>query len=153
MAYQTGGSYAFVMPEHDTEISAVYKKVAADIRVTPEELAFHVTEERTGNRKSPSIVTEVRNDAGKLIARYINGSLEEGTKVQEVKVEAVVDKNNDVAAVSYTHLLPSVSETSGGGDLGKAFQLSLAPGLFLAAVGPAGLYPGRPGGKKTGRAL
>ena len=38
MAYQTGGSYAFVMPEHDTEISAVYKKVAADIRVTPEEL-------------------------------------------------------------------------------------------------------------------
>lgn len=97
MAYQTGGSYAFVMPEHDTEISAVYKKVAADIRVTPEELAFHVTEERTGNRKSPSIVTEVRNDAGKLIARYINGSLEEGTKVQEVKVEAVVDKNNDVA--------------------------------------------------------
>ena len=26
MAYQTGGSYAFVMPEHDTEISAVYKK-------------------------------------------------------------------------------------------------------------------------------
>lgn len=97
MAYQTGGSYTFVMPEHDTEISAVYKKVAADIRVTPEELAFHVTEERTGNRKSPSIVTEVRNDAGKLIARYINGSLEEGTKVQEVKVEAVVDKNNDVA--------------------------------------------------------
>ena len=56
-----------------------------------------MTEERTGNRKSPSIVTEVRNDAGKLIARYINGSLEEGTKVQEVKVEAVVDKNNDVA--------------------------------------------------------
>ena len=31
MSYQTGGSYGFVMPDHDTEISAVYKKVAANI--------------------------------------------------------------------------------------------------------------------------
>ena len=60
LADPTEETTTFVMPEHDTEISAVYKKVAADIRVTPEELAFHVTEERTGNRKSPSIVTEVR---------------------------------------------------------------------------------------------
>lgn len=96
-AYQAGGSYSFVMPEHDTEVSAVYRKVAANIRVVPEEFAFRVTEERTGDRKNPSIVTEVRNAAGKLIARYINGQLEEGTKVQEVRIEAVVDKNNDVA--------------------------------------------------------
>lgn len=97
MAYQTGGAYTFIMPDHDTEISAVYKKVAANIRVIPEEISFRVTEERTGDRKNPSVVTEVKNAAGKLIARYINGKLESGTQVQEVTVEAAVDKNNDVA--------------------------------------------------------
>lgn len=97
MAYQTGGVYTFVMPAHDTEISAVYKKVAAGIRVEPEEYAFRVTQERSGDRKNPSIVTEVINGNGKLIARYVNGALEQGTKVQEVTIDAVVDKNNDVA--------------------------------------------------------
>ena len=95
MGYQTGGSYSFVMPDHDTEISAVYKKVAAEIRVVPTELAFKVIQERTGNRKQPSIVTEVRNGDGKLIARYLNDQPE--TKVQDITVEAVVDRNNDVA--------------------------------------------------------
>jgi len=97
MSYQTGGSYGFVMPDHDTEISAVYKKVAANIRMAPEEFSLRVTQTRSGDRKAPSLVTEVRNGAGKLIARYLDGRLEEGTKVQEVKLEAVVDKNNDVA--------------------------------------------------------
>ena len=97
MAYQTGGSYSFVMPEHDTEISAVYKKVAAEIRVVPEEFEFRVTQERSGDRKNPSIVTEVRDGAGKLLARYVNGALEKGTEVQDVTFHAVVDKNNDVA--------------------------------------------------------
>lgn len=97
MAYETGGAYCFVMPEHDTEISAVYIKVAADVRVTPEEAVFKVVQERTGDRKNPSTVTEVRDGAGKLIARYINGKLEPGTKVQEVKIEAIVDEKNDVA--------------------------------------------------------
>ncbi|MBR5267017.1 MAG: peptidase A26 [Lachnospiraceae bacterium] len=97
MAYQIGGSYSFVMPAHDVEISAEYKKVAADIRINPEEFMFRVVQERTGNRKNPSIVTEVKDKSGKLIARYINGALEEGTQVQEVRLEAIVDKNNDVA--------------------------------------------------------
>ena len=35
MAYQTGGTYSFIMPEHDTELSAVYKKVAASVRIEP----------------------------------------------------------------------------------------------------------------------
>ena len=54
-------------------------------------------EERTGDRMNPSITTEVRDTAGKLLARYLNGKLEAGTKVQDVKIQAVVDKNNDVA--------------------------------------------------------
>ena len=97
MAYQTGGSYSFVMPDCDTEIAAVYKKVAANACVTPEEICFRVVQERSGDRKNPSVVTEVKNASGKLIARYINGKLETDTQVQEVKVKAVVDKNNDVA--------------------------------------------------------
>lgn len=97
MSYQAGGSYRFVMPDHDTEISAVYKKVAADVKVSPEEIHFQVVQERSGDRKNPSTVTEVRDQSGKLIARYINGELEQGTEVQEIKIASVVDKNNDVA--------------------------------------------------------
>ena len=97
MTYQTGGTYSFVMPEHDTEISAVYRKVAANVRIQPEEYEFHVVQERTGDRKNPSAVTEVKDSAGRLIARYINGELEEGTQVQDVMLEAVVDRENDVA--------------------------------------------------------
>lgn len=97
MKYQAGGSYSFVMPECDTEISAVYKKVAANVRVAPEEMTFRVVQERKGDRKNPHIVTEVRDRDGKLIARYINGELEQGTQVQDVRAEAIVDQNNDVA--------------------------------------------------------
>ena len=96
-SYQNGGFYTFVMPECDTEVSAVYRKVAAAVRTEPEEYQFQVVQERSGDRKNPSTVTEVRNGAGKLIARYINGELEQDTKVQEVRIEAVVDVNNDVA--------------------------------------------------------
>ena len=97
MTYQVGGSYSFEMPAHDVEVTAEYKKVAADIRINPEEFMFRVVQERTGDRKNPSIVTEVKDKSGKLIARYINGALEEGTQVQEIRMEAIVDKNNDVA--------------------------------------------------------
>lgn len=97
MAYQTGGFYSFVMPAHDTEISAEYKKVAAEVSISPEEFMLRVVQKRSGDRKNPSIVTEVKDAAGKLIARYISDALEEGTQVQEVKFDAVVDQNNDVA--------------------------------------------------------
>lgn len=97
MEYQTGGSYSFVMPSYDTEVSAVYKKVAAQVRVAPEKVMFRVTQIRTGNRKNPSIVTEVTDEKGGLLARYISDHLENGTTVQEVKIEAIVEKKNDVA--------------------------------------------------------
>lgn len=97
MDYQTGGAYSFVMPAHDTEVSAIYKKVAAQVRVSPEEFLFRVIQTRTGNRKSPSIVTEVQDGNGRLLARYISNHFENGTAVQEVTVEAIVEKNNDVA--------------------------------------------------------
>ena len=97
MEYQSGGFYTFVMPEHDTEISAVYKKVAAEVQILPEEYEFHVVQTRKGDRKSPSITTEVKDRAGKLLAKYLNHELAEGTSVQEVTFDAVVETNNDVA--------------------------------------------------------
>ncbi len=96
MNYVTGGTYTFVMPEHDTEISADYRKVAASVRTDPEEVTFTVTQERLGDRRNPSTVTEVRDGKGKLIARYLDGKPDSGTKVTDVYVNAVVDTENDV---------------------------------------------------------
>lgn len=97
-AYSEGSHcYAFTMPGEDVSVSAVYKKVAVSITVEPESYTFKVTQTRTGNRKNPSKVTEIKNQEGKLIARYINGELEQGTQVQPVNIKATIDANNDVA--------------------------------------------------------
>ncbi|MCQ4728070.1 hypothetical protein NE664_15660, partial [Anaerotignum faecicola] len=89
--------YTFRMPEEDIVVDAVYKKVAAAVDVQPDVCHFTVTQTRTGNRKNPVKTTEIRNKAGKLIARYINGLLEQGTEVQPVTIQAVIDANNDVS--------------------------------------------------------
>ncbi|MDR1547358.1 MAG: hypothetical protein LBT06_02055 [Hungatella sp.] len=89
-------AYTFTMPQEDISVSAVYKKVAVSIKVEPEDYTFAVVQTRTGNRKSPVKTTEIRNKEGKLIARYINGVLEQGTEVQPVNIKAIIDANNDV---------------------------------------------------------
>lgn len=89
-------AYTFTMPAENVSVSANYKKVAVSIKVDPETYTFAVTQTRTGNRKSPVKTTEVRNLEGKLIARYINGVLEQGTQVQPVNIDATIDANNDV---------------------------------------------------------
>lgn len=89
-------AYTFSMPQEDISVSAVYKKVAVSIEVKPEDYSFAVVQTRTGNRKSPVKTTEIRNKEGKLIARYINGVLEQGTEVQPVNIKAIIDANNDV---------------------------------------------------------
>ena len=89
-------AYIFSMPQEDISVSAVYKKVAVSIKVEPENFTFAVTQTRTGNRKIPVKTTEIRNKEGKLIARYINGVLEQGTEVQPVNIKAIIDVNNDV---------------------------------------------------------
>ncbi|GLC83088.1 Ig-like domain-containing protein [Lacrimispora brassicae] len=89
-------AYIFSMPQEDISVSAVYKKVAVSIKVEPENYTFAVTQTRTGNRKNPVKTTEIRNKEGKLIARYINGVLEQGTEVQPVNIKAIIDVNNDV---------------------------------------------------------
>ncbi|WP_333645467.1 hypothetical protein [Lacrimispora sp.] len=89
-------SYTFTMPQEDVVVSALYKKVAVSIKVEPETYSFAVTQTRTGNRKNPVKTTEIRNKEGKLIARYINSVLEQGTQVQPVNITAIIDANNDV---------------------------------------------------------
>lgn len=93
---ESSHSYTFLMPQENTSVSAVYKKVAVSVRTDPESYTFAVTQTRTGNRKSPVKITEIRNKEGKLIARYINGQLEQGTQAQPVNISAVLDANNDV---------------------------------------------------------
>lgn len=142
--YQTGGTYKFTMPAHDTEVSAVYQKVAASVRTVPEEFAFHVVQERTGNRKNPSTVTEVRDQAGKLIARYIDGTLEEGTEVQDVRIQAVVDQNNDVADESVKWSIDdgelillkrnSDEDTEGYTKKDASLELNLRAGFFTDII-------------------
>lgn len=88
--------YAFRMPQEDIVVAAVYKKVAVSIAVKPDTYRFTVIQTRTGNRKSPVKTMEIKNNEGKLIARYMNGTPEQGTQVQPVPVQAVIDANNDV---------------------------------------------------------
>ncbi len=90
-------TYGFLMPEENISVSADYKKVAVSINVVPENYTFSVIQTRTGDRKNPVKTTEIKNGTGKLIARYINGVLEQGTQVQPVNIKAVIDANNDVA--------------------------------------------------------
>lgn len=95
--YINGGEYTFTMPTENTEVKATYKKVAVTVSVIPTTYNISVIEERTGNRKKPVKTTKVLNGDGKLIATYINGSLEQGTQIQPVNIQAIVDTNNDVA--------------------------------------------------------
>jgi uncharacterized protein YjdB len=89
-------TYGFTMPEENASVSAVYKKVAVSMKVDPENYTFAITQTRSGDRKNPVKITEIKNKEGKLIARYINGVLERGTEVQPVNIKAVIDANNDV---------------------------------------------------------
>lgn len=90
-------SYVIKMPTEDIVFSAIYKKVAVNIKVEPSSYSFVVTQTRTGNRKNPTKTTVVKNMEGKLIATYINGSLQQGTQVQPVDIKATIDTNNDVS--------------------------------------------------------
>ncbi len=121
-SYVDGGYYVFTMPEQNTEVTAVYKKVAVSVSTNPKEVKFQVKETRTGDRKNPTKTITVTDQNGKQLATYVNGVLQ-GTKVYPVNVEAIVDKNNDVADssvkwsvddVSLVTLLANDDETDGG---------------------------------------
>lgn len=100
MNYVTGGSYTFVMPECDTQLQVSYEKVTTRLSVIPAETSIHVIQTRSGDRKNPQVVTEVKNDQGILIARYINEALDTSVQVQPVTIH--VEHNGAGATVDRT---------------------------------------------------
>ena len=140
MSGGTSGEYVFTMPAEDTEISAVYTKVAASVKTEPASCPISVVQERTGERKDPVKTTRIYNPEGKLIATYINGELEQGTKVQPVYINAVVEEHNDVSdpAVKWSvddpeliRLLKNDDEDSQGYTRkSAAIEINLDAGFF-----------------------
>ncbi|MEG2350837.1 MAG: hypothetical protein RSB57_10070, partial [Hungatella sp.] len=92
MAYITGGTYSFEMSSCDTELNAKYVKVTTKLTMTPAETALCVIHTRSGDRKNPSITTEVKNAEGILIARYLDGIQDAAVQVQPVPIHA--EQNN-----------------------------------------------------------
>ncbi|MEG0216387.1 MAG: hypothetical protein RR685_09700, partial [Hungatella sp.] len=92
MAYITGGTYSFEMSSCDTELNAKYVKVTTKLTMTPEETTLCVIHTRSGDRKNPSITTEVKNAEGILIARYLDGIQDAAVQVQPVSIHA--EQNN-----------------------------------------------------------
>ncbi|MCI8517880.1 MAG: hypothetical protein HFG75_13610 [Hungatella sp.] len=86
MTYVNGGSYSFVMPSCDTEINADYVKVTTGITLAPSDMAIRVTQTRSGDRKNPEILTEVRDQSGILIARYLGGIQDTSVEVQPMRI-------------------------------------------------------------------
>lgn len=88
MQYTGGGGYTFIMPECDTVLKAEYVKVTTRLTVDPAETVIHVIMTRSGDRKHPSVVTEVKNNEGILIARYIENEPDQSVEVQPVLIHA-----------------------------------------------------------------
>lgn len=108
MQYEAGGAYSFIMPECDTVLRAEYQKVTTRLSVEPRETAMRIVMTRSGDRKNPSVVTEVKNEAGILIARYIDGVQDQSVEVQPVSVH--VEHNGLGETVDRT-VLWSVDDT------------------------------------------
>ena len=97
MTYVNGGTYSFQMPERDTEINAEYVKVTTQVLLNPAETTISVTQTRKGDRKNPDILTEVRDQGGILIARYINDQLDTALDVQPVRIHGEHNKTGSTA--------------------------------------------------------
>ncbi len=91
MGYINGGYYSFEMPACDTELRAEYVKVTTKLSMEPSQMALHVTQTRTGDRKAPSVLTEVKDDKGVLIARYLDGVADTAVEVQPVTIHAALN--------------------------------------------------------------
>ncbi len=117
MDYVNGGSYSFIMPECDTELNVEYIKVTTRLAVEPEETSIHVVQTRSGDRKNPKIVTEVTNQEGILIARYIDSNPDVSVQVQPLTVHGQHNGAGWTAdrtvrwSVDDTNLLMNLSET------------------------------------------
>lgn len=128
MTYVNGGSYSFVMPLCDTEINADYVKVTTGVTVDPSDMVIKVTQTRSGDRKNPEILTEVRDPSGILIARYLGENQDTSVEVQPVQIHG---EHNHTGSTADRTLKWSVDDS----DL---IHLSAAAGYTMedAAVMP-----------------
>lgn len=108
MTYVNGGSYSFQMPSCDTEINAEYVKVTTKLELDHEETVIAVTQTRSGDRKNPQIVTEVRNQSGILVARYINGNQDTAVEVQPIRIHA---EHNQAGSTADRTIMWSVDDS------------------------------------------
>lgn len=97
MQYVNGGSYSFVMPECDTELWVEYQKVTTVVSVEPLETTISIVHTRSGDRKMPDTVTEVKNDQGILIARYIQDDQDQSLEVQPIRIYAANNGTGNAA--------------------------------------------------------
>ena len=117
MDYVNGGSYSFIMPNRDTELNAEYIKVTTKLYVDPAKTSVHIVQTRSGDRKNPKIVTEVTNQEGVLIARYIDGNPDRLVEVQPIRIHGEHNGAGQIAdrtmkwSIDDTNLLTNLSET------------------------------------------
>lgn len=107
MTYVNGGNYSFEMPEHDTELHVEYLKVTTKIGLSPTEAVVSVIQTRKGDRKNPEIVTEVQDELGNVIARYINRELDSTIEVQPIRIHG---EHNTTGSTSDQSLKWSVDD-------------------------------------------
>ena len=117
MQYVGAGAYSFLMPECDTELTAEYIKLTTKLTADPNETRISVVQTRSGDRKHPQIVTEVKNEDGILIARYVDGKQDHSVEVQPVYIHVEHNGNGQTIdrtvrwTVDDTDLLENRSET------------------------------------------
>ena len=109
MTYVAGGTYSFTMPEGDTELNVEYIKVTTTLTMTPPETTIYVTHTRSGDRKNPSVTTEVRDSSKILIARYIDGVQDTSVEVQPISIHA---EHNNVGSTADKTVKWSVDDTN-----------------------------------------
>ena len=100
MTYQTGGGYTFEMPEHSTELDVEYIRTTSKLSMDPDNVAFHVVQTRTGDRKNPTVQTVVLDGNNNQLATYTGNDLS-AINVNPVTVNAV--HNDTGASTDKTH--------------------------------------------------
>ena len=116
MQYVSGGAYSFSSPECDTKLNAEYVKVTTKLETDPAQTRISVVQTRSGDRKHPQIVTEVKNSRNSD-ARYVDGKQDHSVEVQPVLIHVEHNGNGQTIdrtvrwLVDDTDLLENRSET------------------------------------------
>lgn len=73
IGYVNSGYYPFEIPVYGTELRAEYVRVATRLSLGPSQMTLHAVQTWTGDGKMLLVLTEVKDEKGVLIVRYIDG--------------------------------------------------------------------------------